>query len=120
MNAPRQFADFLEDIRSAAQKAQQFAAGLSFDAFAVDEKTVFAVVRALEIIGEAAKRIPQEVRDANPDVPWRAMAGIRDKLTHDYTSVNLEIVWKTIEEDLPGLVSQIERILRDTEAGGAA
>lgn len=117
MTPPRQFADFLEDIRSAAQKAREFASGLSYDAFAADEKTVFAVVRALEIVGEAAKRIPQEVRDANPVVPWRAMAGIRDKLIHDYTSVNLEIVWKTVEEDLPGLISQIERIIRDTEAG---
>lgn len=112
MTAPRQFADFLEDIRSAALKAREFVSGLTYDSFATDEKTVFAVVRALEIVGEAAKRIPQEVRDANPDVPWRAMSGIRDKLIHDYTSVNLEIVWKTVEEDLPGLVSQIERIIR--------
>jgi uncharacterized protein with HEPN domain len=113
MTAPRQSADFLEDIRSAAQKARDFASGLSFTAFAADEKSVFAVVRALEIVGEAAKRIPQDVRDANPDVPWRAMAGIRDKLIHDYTSINLEIVWKTLEEDLPELISQMERIIRD-------
>lgn len=78
---------------------------------------MFAVVRAWEIVGEAAKRIPKKVRDANPDVPWRAMAGIRDKLIHDYTSVNLEIVWKTVEEDLPGLISQIERIIRDSATG---
>jgi uncharacterized protein with HEPN domain len=75
---------------------------------------VFAVVRALEIIGEAARRIPQGMRDKNPEVPWRAMAGIRDKLIHDYISVNLEIVWKTVAEDLPVLLPQIERILQAT------
>jgi uncharacterized protein with HEPN domain len=113
MNTPRAYTDFLEDIRAAAAKAQAFVSGMSFDAFAGDEKTAFAVVRALEIVGEATKRIPQDVRDRHPDVPWRAMAGIRDKLIHDYTSVNLAIVWKTVTEDLPPLGLQIERILAE-------
>jgi uncharacterized protein with HEPN domain len=114
MTAPRTYADFLEDIRAAARKAQTFVAGMTFAAFVADEKTAFAVVRALEIIGEATRRIPQEVRDKNPEVPWQAMAGIRDKLIHDYISVNLEIVWKTVAEDLPVLLPQIERILQAT------
>src|SRR5262249_26973584 len=98
MTAARTSIDFLEDIRTAAQKAEAFVAGMKFDAFAADEKTAFAVVRALEIIGESAKRIPQDVRDACPEIPWRTMSGIRDKLIHDYISVNLEIVWKTVVE----------------------
>ena len=112
MNSPRAYGDFVEDIRAAAAKAQRFVSGLTYETFAADEKTAFAVVRALEIIGEAAKRIPSEVRDRHSQVPWRAMAGIRDKLIHDYTSVNLEIVWKTVAEDLPLLISQMDVVLR--------
>lgn len=119
MTAPRTYADFLEDIRTAARKAQTFVAGITFAAFLTDEKTAFAVVRALEIIGEAARRIPQDVRDKNPEVPWRAMAGIRDKLIHDYISVNLEFVWKTVAEDLPVLLPQIERILQEEKGVGS-
>jgi uncharacterized protein with HEPN domain len=104
--------DFLEDIRTAARKAQEFVAGMKFEDFVADEKTAFAVVRALEIIGEATKRVPQEVRDKGPEIPWRSMAGIRDKLIHDYVSVNLEIVWKTVTDDLPELLAQIESLLQ--------
>ena len=104
--------DFLADIRDAASKAQTFVAGMSYPQFVADTKTAFAVVRALEIVGEAAKRIPPDVRQRAPDVPWRAMAGIRDKLIHDYVSVDPEIVWRTVGEDLPGLETQIDRLLQ--------
>ena len=80
---------------------------MTYEQFAGDAKTVFAVVRALEIIGEATKKLPQSVRDRYPKVPWREMAGIRDKLIHDYFGVNLAVVWKTVIEDLPGLRSAI-------------
>lgn len=114
MNPRRDHRDYLEDICKAARKALQFVEGIAYEDFSGDEKTVYAVVRALEIVGEATKRIPQDIRDRYPQVPWRSMAGIRDKLIHDYVSVNLEVVWKTLTEDLPPLLLMIGRVIDET------
>jgi uncharacterized protein with HEPN domain len=113
MRPLREHRDFLDDIRQAAQKAMEFVRGMDYEAFAKDDKTAFAVARALEIVGEAAKRIPQSLRDRYPELPWRSMSGIRDKLIHDYVSVNLEVVWQTVQEDLPALLPMIQRVLDD-------
>jgi uncharacterized protein with HEPN domain len=113
MTVQRTYTDFLQDIIEAARKACGFVEHLTREQFAVDDKTQFAVVRALEIVGEATKRIPPDLRTQHPEVQWRAMAGIRDKLIHDYVSINLEIVWKTVQQDLPALIPIIERILKD-------
>jgi len=75
-----------------------------------DEKTVYACVRSLEIMGEAAKRIPLEFRKKHPGVAWKEMTGMRDKLIHDYAGVDASVVWKTIKDDLPELKGQIEGI----------
>ena len=111
MNQSRDYRDYLEDICQAARKALEFVEGVAYEDFLADEKTVYAVVRALEIVGEAAKRIPQDIRDRYPQIPWRSMAGIRDKLIHDYVNVSLEVVWKTLSEDLPTLLPMIERVI---------
>jgi uncharacterized protein with HEPN domain len=108
MTQRREHADYLDDIEQAARKAVRFVQGMAFEQFASDDKTSFAVIRALEIIGEATKKVPQEARDLFPDLPWRSMAGIRDKLIHDYVNVNLEVVWKTVVEDLPGLIARLQ------------
>ena len=109
----RDEADFIADILQSARLAQSFIAGMDFGHFQVDEKTIFAVVRALEVLGEATKRISHQVRIRYPEVPWRAMAGIRDRLIHGYENVNLEIVWKAVIEDLPLLIPQLEQILSE-------
>lgn len=115
MNSERGYVDYLEDILDATEKAMQFIRGMTYEQFVSDFKTTFAVVRALEVIGEATKRIPQSVRGKYPEVSWTEMAGMRDKLIHDYTSVSLEVVWKTASEDLPVLEPVIRRMLSEAE-----
>jgi len=113
MRRARNHRDRLEDICEAVQKAMDFVQGMTYESFLADEKTVYAVVRALEIVGEATKRVPSEIRDRYAQVPWRSMAGMRDKLIHDYVSVNAEVVWKTVTEDLPPLLPVLQRVCNE-------
>jgi uncharacterized protein with HEPN domain len=100
--------DALRDILEGASKAQKFVKGMTQEDFVKDEKTVFAVIRALEIVGEAARRVPDDFRAKHVGVPWRSMTGMRDKLIHDYFGVSLDVVWKTVHEDLPALIMAIK------------
>jgi uncharacterized protein with HEPN domain len=116
MTAHRDAVAWLGDIEAAAAKARRFLGTQTLEEFSADEKTAFAVIRALEILGEAAKRIPTDLRAKHPQVPWRAMAEIRDKLIHDYVTVNLEVVWRTVREDLPPLEAAIRQVFAELTA----
>ena len=106
---------YLKDIFEAMNAAQAFIKGMDLDAFAADDKTASAVVRKLEIIGEATKNVPEDIRQKYPQVPWRNMAGMRDRIIHRYFAVNYTIVWDTVKDHIPPLQSIIEQILKDVE-----
>lgn len=106
--------DYLQDILSYAEKVQRFTADLrSPDSLAEDEMRLLATVRALEIIGEAVKRLPHSLRRRYPQVPWKDIAGMRDILAHGYYDIDLEIVWKTVQQDIEPLRNAVRQILDD-------
>lgn len=96
----RRWGDYLEDIFEAIESIDEFIRGMTYEEFSVDKKTKYAVVRSLEVIGEASKNIPDSVRAQYPDVPWKDMAGMRDKVIHYYFGVDYMVVWKTITDDV--------------------
>ena len=98
---------------TSAEKALSFVGDMTFEQFKSDEKTTYAVIRAIEIIGEASKKIPNDLMLAYPEIPWRDVAGTRDKLVHDYIGVNLKVVWLTLRDDLPTLIKHLKKILED-------
>ncbi len=103
--------DYLRDIQEGIELAIEFVEGMDFDQFCQDKKTIFAVSRAIQIIGEAVKKLPSSLREENPQLPWKDIAKMRDKVTHQYFSVKLDVVWDTVKQDLPILKSMIKPLL---------
>lgn len=112
MSTRRNIRDYLLDIRDSLNDIRIFVGDMTFKEFLEDRKTINAVIRSLEVIGEATKKIPDDVRQNYPEVPWREIAGMRDKLIHEYFGIDLEIVWETVQHDLSALYAAVQKILQ--------
>ena len=110
---PRNWKIRITDILQCIAKIRRFTKGYSFADFQGDEKTIDSVLRTLEIIGEAARHVPAEIQARYPELPWAEMLTMRNIVIHEYHGVNLSIIWQTVKEDLPALVSPLKRILEE-------
>lgn len=106
---------YISDILRAIDLIDEFVVGMDFETFSRDEKTKSAVVMQLHVIGEAAKHVPDDLRRKYPDVPWKQLAGMRDRLSHGYFEVDYTIVWKVVESNLPELRPAIQTVLAGME-----
>lgn len=104
---------FLEDIIIASNKVLKYTKGLSYDDLMDNDLVSDAVIKNILVIGEATKNIPDEIREANPNIEWRKMAGMRDMMIHGYFSINYRIVWDVVQDKIPTLKKQVEQLLKE-------
>jgi len=109
----RDYKDFLIDISYSIEQIEKFVAGFNFEKFRQDEKTKDAVVMRIGILGEAVNNLPKKFKKSHKEIPWQDIADMRNKLIHEYFGIDVEVVWKTIEEDLPDLKKKILVLLKD-------
>ena len=109
----RSIRDYLNDILEMVENICNFTKNMSYEDLEGDKKTLYAVIRCLEVLGEAVKKIPKHIKEEYPEIPWQEIAGIRDKLIHEYFGVDIEIVWDTIHEDLSPLEVTVTKIIND-------
>ena len=108
----RTYQDYFEDILEAINDISNFIKNLSFNEFTEDKKTINAVIRSLEIIGEASKKVSHEIKENNKNIPWKEMAGMRDKMIHGYFDLDLVTIWETVKNDIPPLKPLFENLLK--------
>lgn len=106
----------IADIIEAIEKIERYISGLDHDAFVHDEKTMDAVVRNLEIIGEAGRRTPESFRRQHPEIEWARIVGLRNRIVHAYFGIDLEIIWEILQKDLSVLKSRIATVKVDEES----
>ena len=111
----RDLRDYIQDILDAIGEVKEFIEGMRFEDFAKEKKTVNAVIRSHKVIGEAAKKIPEDLRQRHAQIPWKRMAGMRDKLIHEYFGIDLETVWVVINNELPPVKPMIQDVLKNIE-----
>ncbi len=102
---------YLEDILTSISRIEEYVEDLSFEKFSKDQKTIDAVIRNLEIIGEAAKNMPENFTENHGELPWREMISMRNKVIHEYFGIDINILWQTVKEDLPGLKTLVKELL---------
>ena len=111
----REIKNLLEDIYDAIKKIISYTKGMSYDDFICDDKTVDAVVRNFEIIGEASNRIPDDFKTEHPEIEWRRIVGFRNRIIHEYFGIDYENLWRIKNENIPTLSEFMEQILEDTD-----
>ena len=111
MMGKRDYGDYIKDIIDSINDIETFIKDIDFEEFAGDKKTVNAVIRSVEVIGEAAKKVPKSLRNKHSIIPWKKMAGMRDKLIHEYFGIDVEILWKVAKDELPPLKPLIQEII---------
>ena len=111
----REYRLYIEDIADSIKRIKAYTKNISFEQFTKDNMRIDAVIRNFEIIGEAAKNVSKPLKDKYSDIPWKEMAGIRDRLIHHYFGVNLDVVWSVAKEDLPLVAKNIKVIIESLE-----
>ena len=109
----RYYQDYINDILEECNYLIDRSKNLGFSEFEKNEDLRRAFIRSLEIIGEAVKKLPEEIKEKNKNIPWKEIAGMRDKLIHDYFGVDYEIIWLTVKEDIPVLKKELEKLVKD-------